>query len=119
MPNLGRDRSKLLLFNDIILTSYLIAQKTRLLLMRWFRKTEALTLEWKNIHEDRIHLPMTKNGRSFDLPILQLHHKILAPVGAIPPPWPTDPIGIGGCTPFEPRQLVPLCIPPPAIWRQN
>ena len=41
MPNLGRDRSKLLLFNDIILTSYLIAQKTRLLLMRWFRKTAA------------------------------------------------------------------------------
>jgi len=39
------------------------------LLFTGLRKTEALTLEWKNIHEDYIHIPMTKNGRSFDLPI--------------------------------------------------
>ena len=37
-----------------------------LLLFTGHRKTEALTLQWKQIHEDRIHLPMTKNGRSFD-----------------------------------------------------
>lgn len=40
-----------------------------LLLFTGFRKTEAATLKWKHIHEDHIHLPQTKNGRSFDLPI--------------------------------------------------
>ncbi len=58
-----------------------------LLLFTAFRKTEALTLEWKNVHEDRIHLPVTKNGRSFDLPILQLHHEILAPVRGLHRSW--------------------------------
>ena len=58
-----------------------------LLLFTGFRKTEALTLEWKHIHEDRIHLPMTKNGRSFDLPILQVHHEILAPVRGLHRRW--------------------------------
>ena len=51
-----------------------------LLLFTGLRKTEALTLEWKNVHEDHVHLPMTKNGRSFDLPFLQKHHEILAPL---------------------------------------
>ncbi|MDU8944694.1 tyrosine-type recombinase/integrase [Ovoidimarina sediminis] len=58
-----------------------------LLLFTGFRKTEALTLEWKHVHEDRIHLPMTKNGRSFDLPILQVHHEILAPVRGLHRRW--------------------------------
>ncbi len=58
-----------------------------LILYTGFRKTEALTLEWKHIHEDRIHLPMTKNGRSFDLPILQVHHEILAPVRGLSRKW--------------------------------
>ena len=58
-----------------------------LLLFTGFRKTEALSLEWKHIHEDHIHLPMTKNGRSFDLPILQVHHEILAPVKGLSPKW--------------------------------
>ena len=58
-----------------------------LLLFTGFRKSEALGLEWKHIHEDRIHLPMTKNGRSFDLPILQIHHEILAPVRGLSPQW--------------------------------
>ena len=58
-----------------------------LLLFTGLRKTEALTLEWRNIHEDRIHIPMTKNGRSFDLPILQLHHEILAPVRGLSRQW--------------------------------
>lgn len=58
-----------------------------LLLFTGLRKSEALTLEWKNIHEDHIHLPMTKNGRSFDLPILQLHHEILAPLRGLSEQW--------------------------------
>ena len=51
------------------------------------RKTEALTLEWKNVRESHIHLPMTKNGRSFDLPILQVHHEILAPLRGLSRQW--------------------------------
>lgn len=58
-----------------------------LLLFTGLRKTEALTLQWKQIQEDRIHLPMTKNGRSFDLPILQLHHEILAPLRPLSQKW--------------------------------
>lgn len=58
-----------------------------LLLFTGFRKTEALTLEWKHVHEDRIHLPMTKNGRSFDLPILRHHHEILAPMRGLHRRW--------------------------------
>ena len=58
-----------------------------LLLFTGFRKTEALTLEWKNVHEDHIHLPMTKNGRSFDLPITQVHHEILAPMRGLSRQW--------------------------------
>ncbi|WP_068115815.1 tyrosine-type recombinase/integrase [Tropicimonas marinistellae] len=69
------------LFNPIHTVFY------ELLLFTGLRKTEALTLEWTNVHEDRIHLPMTKNGRSFDLPILQLHHEILAPVRGLHRKW--------------------------------
>ncbi|SFM76445.1 Phage integrase family protein [Shimia aestuarii] len=58
-----------------------------LILFTGLRKTEALTLEWQNVHEDHIHLPMTKNGRSFDLPILQVHHEILAPVRGLSRQW--------------------------------
>ena len=57
------------------------------ILFTGLRKTEALTLEWSNVHEDHIHLPMTKNGRSFDLPILQKHHEILAPVTGLSRQW--------------------------------
>lgn len=68
-----------------------------LLLFTGFRKTEALTLEWKQVHEDRIHLPMTKNGRSFDLPILQIHHETLAPLHGLHRQWvfpsPKSPTG--------------------------
>ena len=32
----------------------------KLLLFTGLRKTEALTLEWKNVHEDHIHFPMKK-----------------------------------------------------------
>ena len=58
-----------------------------LLLFTGLRKTEAFTLQWSQVHEDRIHLPMTKNGRSFDLPILQMHHEILAPVRGLSRTW--------------------------------
>ena len=58
-----------------------------LLLFTGLRRSEALALEWKNILEDRIHLPMTKNGRSFDLPILQIHHEILAPLRGLSRTW--------------------------------
>lgn len=68
-----------------------------LLLFTGLRKTEALTLEWRNVHEDRLHLPMTKNGRSFDLPILQRHHEILAPMRGLHRTWvfpsPKAPMG--------------------------
>jgi integrase len=57
------------------------------LLYTGLRKTEALTLEWKNVHEDHIHLPMTKNGRSFDLPITQRHHQILEPLRTLGRTW--------------------------------
>ena len=39
------------------------------------------------MHEDRIHLAMTKNGRDFDLPILQLHHEILAAMRGLSRQW--------------------------------
>ncbi len=79
------------LFNPIHAVFY------ELLLFTGLRKTEALTLQWKHIHEDFLHLPMTKNGRSFDLPILQLHHEILAPVRGLHQTWvfpsPKSPSG--------------------------
>lgn len=51
------------------------------------RKAEAFTLEWKNIHADHLHLPMTKNGRSFDLPLVARHHAILEPVRGLSRQW--------------------------------
>lgn len=58
-----------------------------LVLFTGLRRTEALSLQWKNVHEDRIHLSETKNGRSFDLPVLQRHHEILAPVKGLSRKW--------------------------------
>ncbi|WP_366875271.1 tyrosine-type recombinase/integrase [uncultured Roseobacter sp.] len=57
------------------------------LLFTGLRKSEAFNMEWKDVHEDHIHLPMTKNGRSFDLPILQTHHEILAPLRGLSRTW--------------------------------
>ena len=59
----------------------------KLLLFTGFRRTEALKLEWRNVHIDRIHLPMTKNGRSFDLPITNVHLEILAPIRNYSSKW--------------------------------
>ena len=52
----------------------------RLLIFTGFRKSEALALRWRDVHSDRIHLPITKNGRPFDLPILDIHHELLEPM---------------------------------------
>lgn len=57
------------------------------LLFTGLRKSEAFSMEWKDVHEHHIHLPMTKNGRSFDLPILQIHHEILAPLRGLSRTW--------------------------------
>lgn len=76
------------------------------LLFTGFRKSEAFTLEWKNVHADHIHLPMTKNGRSFNFPILQIHHEILAPLKGLSRQWvfpsPKGPSGhLGAPTRLE------------------
>ena len=54
----------------------------RFLLTTGLRKEEALTLRWDQIHDDHLHLPETKNGRAFDLPLLPEHHGILEPMKA-------------------------------------
>jgi integrase len=59
----------------------------RLLLFTGFRKSEALALRWKDVHTDRIHLPMTKNGRPFDLPIVDLHLELLEPMRGLSREW--------------------------------
>lgn len=58
-----------------------------LALFTGFRKTELLTLEWKNVLDDRIHLPVTKNGRSFDLPINDRHLAIMKPLKKLSRTW--------------------------------
>ncbi len=77
-----------------------------LLLFTGLRKSEALNLTWNDIREDHIHLPMTKNGRSFDLPILQRHHEILAPVRGLSERWvfPSPKSESGRIT--NPRKLI-------------
>lgn len=77
----------------------------RLLLFTGFRRSEALTLRWEQIEEDRIHLPITKNGRPFDLPILPLHHEILAPVRALGQPWVFPRTGINAGHLRSPRRI--------------
>ncbi len=59
----------------------------RLLLFTGFRKSEALKLRWKDVLGDRIRLPMTKNGRAFDLPILDVHRAILEPMRGLHGEW--------------------------------
>lgn len=69
------------LFNPIHRVFY------ELLLYTGLRKSEALTMQWSSVREDVIHLPVTKNGRSFDLPIIQRHHEILAPLRGLSRTW--------------------------------
>ncbi len=59
----------------------------QLLLFTGFRRSEALGLRWRDVHDDRIHLPITKNGRAFDLPIVDVHHEILEPLRSLGREW--------------------------------
>lgn len=54
----------------------------RFLLATGLRLNEALSLTWDQVRDDHLHLPMTKNGRAFDLPLVDLHHEIIAPMRA-------------------------------------
>lgn len=59
----------------------------RLLLFTGLRKSEALGLCWRDVSAERIHLPITKNGRSFDLPIVDAHQEILEPMRSLGREW--------------------------------
>lgn len=52
----------------------------RFLLFTGLRMDEARSLRWDQVHSDHLHLPMTKNGRAFDLPLLPEHHEIIEPM---------------------------------------
>lgn len=52
----------------------------RFLLFTGLRREEAMTLRWDQVHDDHLHLPTTKNGRPFDLPLLDVHHAIIDPM---------------------------------------
>jgi integrase len=59
----------------------------KFLLMTGLRRNEALTLKWDQIFDDHLHLPETKNGRTFDLPLLKSHHAILDPLRIYNSEW--------------------------------
>jgi len=59
----------------------------KLLLTTDLRKEEALTLRWEHIHDNHLQLPMTKNGRPFDLPLVDAHHEILDSVRIFKSDW--------------------------------
>ncbi len=67
----------------------------QLLLTTGMRKTEVLSLTWDQIEDDRIHLPQTKNGRAFDVPLEPEHRAIL------------DQCRLGDGTPYHPRWVFP------------
>ena len=67
----------------------------RLLLTTGMRKTEALSLRWEQVQVDRIHLPLTKNGRPFDVPLEPEHRAIL------------DQCRLGDGTPYHPTWVFP------------
>lgn len=52
----------------------------RFLLLTGLRRDEARSLRWDQVFDDHLHLPETKNGRAFDLPLLPEHHAILDPL---------------------------------------
>jgi integrase len=59
----------------------------RFLLLTGLRRLECASLQWDQIRHDHLHLPITKNGRPFDLPLTAEHHRILAPVKGLDPKW--------------------------------
>ena len=52
----------------------------RFLLVTGLRFDEARSLRWDQIYEDHPHLPETRNGRAFELPLMPEHHSILDPL---------------------------------------
>jgi integrase len=52
----------------------------RFLLFTGLRRDEAMALRWDQVFDDHLHLPTTKNGRPFDLPLLDVHHAIIDPM---------------------------------------
>jgi integrase len=66
--------------NVIHRTAYFYALFTGL------RRSEIETLEWDRI-DDAIHLPTTKSGREFWLPLVEEHHRILDPVRGLDTRW--------------------------------
>lgn len=52
----------------------------RFLLLTGMRREETRSLRWDQVFDDHLHLPVTKNGRAFDLPLLPEHHAILEPM---------------------------------------
>ncbi len=66
--------------NTIHRTAYMYALFTGL------RRSEIESLEWDRIDE-AIHLPTTKSGREFWLPLVEEHHRILDPLRGIDDRW--------------------------------
>jgi integrase len=66
--------------NVIHRTAYFYALFTGL------RRSEIETLEWDRI-DDAIHLPTTKSGREFWLPLVEEHHRIIGPVRGLDDRW--------------------------------
>ncbi|AQS49901.1 hypothetical protein BMG03_13815 [Thioclava nitratireducens] len=52
----------------------------RFLLFTGLRREEAMTLRWDQVFDDHLHLPTTKNGRAFELPLLDVHRAIIDPM---------------------------------------
>lgn len=59
----------------------------KLLLTTGLRRSECAGLRWEHIHADHLHLPMTKNGRPFELPLVDDHHRILDAVRGLSDEW--------------------------------
>ena len=58
----------------------------RLGLFTGLRRSEIEGLEWARI-DDAIHLPTTKSGREFWLPLVEVHHRILDEVRGLDDRW--------------------------------
>jgi len=85
----GRIIEKLAEWRDTVdaLENPIHAAYYRFLLFTGLRKSEAAALRWRDVAGDRIHIPVTKNGRPFDLPILGVHHAILDPMRRLHQEW--------------------------------
>ena len=57
------------------------------LLATGLRRGEAFNLRREHLYDDHLFLPVTKNGRSFKLPLLDIHHRILSPTLQMESEW--------------------------------